>query len=207
MKLFSLLLFFSLLSSCSTYSVTTEVDKSSLIKKVERIGVIYRLSKDSSYTYGESIKNLEYWLKGYKEKKKIITLQDVDKKISVFSLHQDKFYQVSEKGDFLKFKTIGSIKLYLRNNEESIKKILSENNLDSLVIYEVDSAFSAELQFLDFDSMIVVIDADFNIILMDHQKDTFDINEYDKARVRKYLLDKICDRFIQRMLDIKFITE
>ena len=207
MKHFHIFLTLLLLSSCSSYSIKTEIEDDTAISKLERIGVIFRLSKNGVFNYDESYKNLSSWVYGYKEIKKIVTIADVDKKLSSFSSQNDRFFQITNTGDFLKFKSIGSVKMYMRNNEEEIKKIISDNKLDSLIVYEVDSVYSAELQFVDFDSLVTIFDSDFNILLLDHQKDSFDIHEFDKDLARKNLLDKICNRFVETMIDIKYLEE
>lgn len=201
---FCVVVFFA---SCSPYNVKTEIEKSSYLSKYKSCGIILRLSHNSVIKRSKYAKNLFYWLEGYNKLNKLILISKISEKSGVFSSEIERFYQFSPKREFLKYKSIGVIKYYLRYNEEELKQILSDNNLDSLIIYEIDSGFSTELQYIDFNSMIIIVDSEFNIGLLDYQKVGFDINEYDSEKVRGHLLDKISDRFLKKLLELKYIEE
>jgi hypothetical protein len=124
----------------------------------------------------------------------------------------------------MEFKSIGLIKQYVRNNEDELNKIFSEKNLDSLVIYEVDSSISTEMRIMEFESMILVIDKSFNILFMDHQKNAYpekkttweliaygdvkdDIDYFNEAELHNLFYDKVCDRLINKLLSLDFIDD
>ena len=80
-----------------------------------------------------------------------------------------------------------------------IKQIMKYNKHDSIIFLEVDMSYSIEAQFIDFDSVVVVVDSELNTVYMNHQKNMFHIDTYDTALVRKDLLDKISRRFVESL--------
>ncbi len=79
------------------------------------------------------------------------------------------------------------------------------NGLDSLIFYEIDTAMSAELQFLDFGSMMLIIDREYRIVYMDHQFNSYDTNEYDKEVMQDNLLDQVNGRFLELMNKLDYV--
>ena len=134
-------------------------------------------------------------------------IPEPDQNLTRYMSQNERFYQLADNDSFLKYKSLGSIKLFVRNNEQEIKKIFSESKLDCIIIYEVESAYSAEMQFVDFDSLIVIVDSEFNVVMLDHQKNNFDTDEFERDRVKKILMDKINERFIEKMLDINYLKK
>ncbi|HOO71257.1 MAG TPA: hypothetical protein PK926_05805 [Spirochaetota bacterium] len=150
-------------------------------------------------------KNLDAWLSSCVKNKEVVILRDVDDPVDVVESDLDRFYQLSSKNSFMKYKTVGVITLYLRNNEESIKKILSDNQLDSLLIYEIDAGYSETMQFINFNSSVVIIDSQLRICFLDYQNKSFDIVEWDPDIIKKHLMDKMNDRLLQLLADYNFI--
>ena len=97
------------------------------------------------------------------------------------------------------------ITLFLRNNEQAIKKIFADNQLDSLLIYEVEAGSSSTMQIMTFNSNVVVVDSQMKICFMDHQKNTYDINEWYPDTIKKHLIDKISDRLMQFLVRNDFV--
>jgi hypothetical protein len=192
---------------CSRYSVTTEISKSSKISQLKSAGLVIRISTRSKLTLEKFLKNVSNWLGGYKPIKGIYIVTDSSDKINYYSGYGERFYQITKEKDFLKYKSIGIISTYLRGNSSELKKIISENNLDGLIIYEIYNVFSSGMQFMDFDSVIVITDKDLNILYMDYQSDGFETHESDDIRIAEELLNKICERLLKKLIEMDFLEE
>jgi len=192
-------------SSCSTYKVKNEIEKGDRISKLKSSGIILRIHTNNRDKMKEATQNLSFWIEGHKRKNKLKIINEPDTSLGIYNSDFERFYQLSINNRFLKYKSIGVIKLYLRNNREKLEKILAENSMDSLIIYEIDSIYSLEMQFIEFNSVISVIDTKMNILYLDHQKDVFNINGFEETSIKKQLQDKISQRFIEKMIDIEFM--
>ncbi len=192
---------------CSRYSVTTEISKSSKISQLKSAGLVIRISTRSKLTLEKFLKNVSNWLNGYKPIKGIFIVSDSSDKINYYSGYGERFYQITEEKDFLKYKSIGIISSYLRGNSSELKKIISENNLEGLIIYEIYNVFSSGMEYMDFDSVIVITDKNLNILYMDHQSDGFETHESDDIRIAEELLNKISERLLEKMVEMDFIEE
>ena len=192
---------------CSKYSVVTEVHESWKISQLKSVGIVLRISTRSKLTLEELSENVSNWLSGYKPIKNIYIVPGSDEKRNYFSGYNERFYQAAEKKDFLKYKSIGIISNYLRINSTDLKALISENNLDGLIVYEIYSVFSSGMQFLDFDSVAVVTDKNLNILYLDHQSDGFETDETDSERIKEELLNNICERFLEKLIEMDFVEE
>ena len=126
-----------------------------------------------------------------------------------FSLLSNEFVALffDTNNSFLTYKSIGVVRDYINRNRDELKKIMAENTLDSLIIYEVDGYFSPELQYIDLNSMAVIIDSEMNLLYMDHQSQGFDIDEWDREMVKKILLDKISQRLIHSLESLDYLEK
>ncbi len=194
-----------LIVQCSTYNVKKEISDSSAIKSFQKTGIVFRIPSTNEIQHAQMEKNLDAWLSSCVKNKEVVILRDVDDPVDVVESDLDRFYQLSSKNSFMKYKTVGVITLYLRNNEESIKKILSDNQLDSLLIYEIDAGYSETMQFINFNSSVVIIDSQLRICFLDYQNKSFDIVEWDPDIIKKHLMDKMNDRLLQLLADYNFI--
>ncbi len=210
--------------SCSPYNVKTEVESSSDLSQLKSSGIIFRYYKNSIIELHDYSSNFRKWLEGHKKINKIILLPDVSSKAEVFDSTFNRFYQHSINDNFLKYKTIGIIKLYVRENELELKKLMKEKGLDSIVVYEINSGFSKEMQIFDMETVVIVLNSNLQLIYLDHQRDSYpekkipwdtmisgdvkgDYDNFTEDMLKKALLDKISQRFIEVLLDIDFIEE
>ncbi|MCP4130289.1 MAG: hypothetical protein GY754_04845 [bacterium] len=208
MKNLSLILLLPLLLfSCSTYTMKTEVEDSSAIEKLKSSGIIMRLPVKSFINTKRNGDNVLLWLEGYKKVNTLSLVQETSDEVGKFKSEFERFYQLSINKTFLKYKSMGVVKLYLRNNKEALENLMNTNNLDSLILYEVDGGFSTALQYLDFNTVITVVDRKLNVLYLDHQINAYDIDEMDEQRIEKYLYDKISNRLLTKLDDIGFIEE
>jgi hypothetical protein len=196
-----------LLQSCSTYSIKTDIENNSAVSKIKNTGIIFRVSRNSKIPGDEIIKNFSYWMSVHKKIKNILLLSNADDTITGFSNPQDRFYQLSNENSYLKYKSIGVINLYLQSNQEALKNIISKNNLDSLIILEVFTVISSELQFIEFESVLAVVDSDLNIIYLDHQSDNFESESSFINDLKNQLADMINRRLIDNLQGLNLIGD
>ncbi len=193
--------------SCSKYAIKTDIEKDDNLAELKKVGIILRIAQSSRITKEEQTNNIAAWVSNYESTENISIIPDCSNEISHYSSIQDKFYQTSGNNNFLKFKTIGIINLYLRKNEDELKNIISQKSLDGLVIFETYSIISTGMQFMDFDSIIAVVDKNLNIIYLDHQTDGYDTDEQILDRAKNHLMDLITDRLLQKLLSLDFIGD
>lgn len=193
---------------CTGYSVSTEIREGSRISKMRKAGLILHLSKGTRFTKEEHLRNITSWVAGYKPSKKqlmIFAPGDYSDRLGYYGIEDDRFLQLSMNKKFLRYKSSGVINLYLRQNEAELKKIIADSNLEGIIIYEVLSVLSPEMQFYDFDTVMVIVDKSLNVVYMDYQSDGYDVDELDPAKVKKQLLDKISSRLVVKLKDLNFI--
>jgi hypothetical protein len=206
-KYLFLILAVLLVFSCKTYKVKREVRKKSLLNQFKQSGIILRIPHSSAIPLGRFNQSLSHWLDGYQRVNTLKIIEDASSELNMVTSEFDRFLQFSNKEDFLKPKVFGILKQYLKKNEEELNKIFTENELDSLIIYEVDGALSPEMQFMDFSSMILVISQEYEIAYMDRQFNSYTIEEYDKEIVTNHLLDKISGRFLELMEKLDYLDD
>jgi hypothetical protein len=194
------------LLSCSKYSITKEIQHSALLSKFKNSGVLFRNTHNSPIPLERLNASLIQWLGGYELKNSLKVIENAPESVAICKSEFDRFVQYSEERDNLLYqKTRGIINRYLNDNREDLESLFEEHGLDSLIIYEIDTAISAELQFLDFGSMMLIIDREYRIVYMDHQFNTYDTNEYDREVMQDNLLDQVNGRFLELMMKLDYV--
>jgi hypothetical protein len=203
-----ILLYLIILSvSCSNFHIKREINNSSALKKLKSPGIIVRIPHNSPFPLRLFNKSLSQWLEPY-EKKISLTIQSgTSKNVNLSKAEYDRFLQFSSNNDFQYYQSLGIITLYLKNNREELDNLKSENNLDSIIVYEVDTFLSTEMQVYNFNSMIVIVDNDYQVLYLDHQFDAYDTHEIDRGALRENLLDEVSNRFLELMLKVDYIRE
>ena len=214
MKKISLIILVSILASillvsCSSYGVKKEISKNSQIKQLEKVGVIIRTSRGAVLKHSEIMLSIQKWSGGYRERKELVYLssEDLSDEITMYDARLGRFAQFDESRTFMKFKTIGVINLFFRTHGEELRSVMEAKGLDGLLIFEVDGFYSRELQYIDMYSLTIVTDAEFNLLFLDRQSRTRDVNEIIGHKVRSILLDDIGGRFVTTLRKLNFITE
>jgi len=208
MRRIPVLFMITLLSlSCSKYTIRTEIEKSGEISEIQKAGIIVRISRRSKITLDEHMKNLSHWLGGYKHLKDILIYNQGGEMINYYSDESMRFYQLSSESAFLRYKSLGIVNSYLRANSAELNRFIEEKKLNGLIIYEIYTVLSSEMQFMDFDSVVIITDRNLNVLYMDNQRDGFESNEYDLDRVKEQLLNRVTERFLGILLDNDFIEE
>jgi hypothetical protein len=206
MKFFRLIpLFFLVLSSCSSFSVRKEIDEPNMMKDSKKFGVVVRSALKSRVTREDMIGNLSRTLSAYNHVKELVFIPDLSQQMVDFSTDDDRFYQMSGDSDFLKYKSIGVVKNYLRANADEIRKFTEKNGLDGVILFEEYAIISQEMQVMRMNSVIVIADKDGNIAYLDHQDDVYETADIDMSSMKKSMSDKLTDRFIRKMIDMKFV--
>ncbi|MBN2078351.1 MAG: hypothetical protein JW838_05260 [Spirochaetes bacterium] len=195
----------ALLLSCSKYSITKEIQHGALLSKFKNSGILFRNTHNSPISNDRLNASLIQWLGGYELKNSLKVIENAPENIAICKSEFDRFVQFSEKDDLLYQKTRGIINRYLNENREDLEALFDEHGLDSLVIYEIDTAMSAELQFLDFGSMMLIIDREYRIAYMDHQFNRYNTNEYDREVMQDNLLDQVNGRFLELMQKLDYV--
>ncbi len=197
------IIFFGL--SCSTYSIKNDIEHSSILSKIKNAGIIFRISNGSKITEEELTGNFSSWLSVYQKKGNIAVIRDAGNALTVFNNPQQRFYQVSNEDEYLKFKSIGVVNQYLQKNQYELLNIISRNNLDSIIIYEIYSVISTQMQFFEYESVLAIADADLNIGYLDHQSDYYESTSSLIDDLKNQAMDKINDRLIHNLRDIKLL--
>jgi hypothetical protein len=217
-KIIVLVIIFSI-SSCSGFDVKTDVDEKPGLSEIKKSGIIVRLANSSKITREEMEKNLSSWLREYELSENIVIIADTSEKINLYMQIDERFFQESirhrEKSyfgifwddDYLSYKSIGTVNSYLKKNEEELKKIITDKSLNGLIIYEIYNVISIGMQFMDFDSVVAVVDNNLNIVYMDHQTNGYEIAEQDSERAKKQMMDKISMRLVEDLQDIDILGD
>jgi hypothetical protein len=200
---FLTVIFFGL--SCSTYSIKNDIKDNSVLSKIKNAGVIFRISNGSRITEKELVRNFSYWLTVYQKKGNVTVIRDASDSLTLFNNPQQRFYQLSNEEEYLKYKSLGVVNLYLQNNQNELLNIISKNNLDSIIIFEIYSVISTQMQFFEYESVLAIADANLNIGYLDHQSDYFESVSSSIDDLKNQTLDKINDRLIDNLRDVNLL--
>lgn len=195
-----------LLSSCAKYSVKEEIDRTSRVD-VKKAGILLRISRKAMLGYDIHYETLQKWLRGYTQNVELELINGKSDYYAYFSNEQDRFYQLSMNNEFLKYKSLGVINSYLYRYKNDLSALMKSKNLDVLIIYEVYGIASVGMQFLDFDSMAVIIDKNLKVVYLDHQHDRFNSNDYSIDLLKDQLLNKMNDRMLEFLMDLDYIED
>ncbi len=207
MKYIIFVLGLSLCISCSQYHIKKEIKNGSALSKLKNSGIIIRKTNDTPVSIKLFYKNLAQWLEPYKKVNNLKLLTEVSRDLSASRGESDRFLQFSNTKDFQYYQSLGIINGYLNKNQEELDKLKTDNNLDSIIIYEADGSLSAELQFFDFRSMIIVINNKNEILYMDRQFDKYETFEFYKEILTEDLLDHVSNRFLELMFKLDYLKE
>jgi hypothetical protein len=193
--------------SCSTFHVTKEIKNGSALSKLKNTGILFRTPHNSTIPVSMLNTNIGNWIEPFKKINNLKIITGTSSKLNRFASESERFLQFSSNNDFQMYQTLGIITHYLGTSKEELDKIVADNGLDSLIIYEVDSTISPELQFTDFGSMIVVVNAKYQVIYMDRQYDKYEENELDRQILQENLLDHISNRLMDFLMKYDYIKE
>lgn len=191
--------------SCGTYTVVQEVENNDGVEGITKAGIVMRVPRNIRIAREEYINNIRQWLTGVKALKELYVFQEGSEELVYTKGDEDRFYQFSERSRFLKYKSLGIINLYLRNNSAELKKMISDKNLNGVIFYEVFGVTSTEMQFVDFDSVVTIVDKNLNVVYLDHQSNNFSTSEFDFDKVKHKLFDLVSQRLVEKLDDLEFL--
>ena len=189
--------------SCSGFSVKRVVAKNDALPALKSSGVIIRVWKNSVLLPPDIQSNMRYW---FDETQKNNSLTFMPSEPFLYHTDSDRFYQISE-GSFLAHKSTGVVRTFLSDNREELSDLMKDNNLDSLIFYEVDGFFSPELQAADIKSVVLIVDRDLNILYMDCYSKDMELDEWDRDTIKKIILDWVSRRFVYSMQSLGYIKK
>ncbi len=194
-----------LASGCASYHVNREFFESSKLEKLKKSGIIVRIPRNNVMKMEDYSRDLQFWLKSCKMQNNLKLFTKSEGPIFYAANDLERFYQMSSDEDFLLYKSLGVIKQIVHENEAGLKGMMSREGLDSLIIYEIDGDFSTEMQYIDFNSLVTIVDADLEVLFLDHQATTANIDEFDPGRAKSILLDEVSKRLIQTLEDLDYL--
>jgi hypothetical protein len=192
--------------SCSSYSVKKELNESSALKGSGKIGVAVRVSLKGRVQRDEITGSVSKALPAFRHKRAVELLVDLPSPVTEFMDDSDSFYQETS-GEFKPYKSLGTLKSFLRTHESDIKDSMEKNECDLLVIYEVYSVASVEMQMMKFSSVVAVVDKNLEVVYLDHQSDLFESETTDLTALKAEMVSSITDRFIEKMKDFNWISD
>lgn len=204
-KYFVLVLISFFIASCSSSPevITSENDK---IENVKRAAVILRTPQNTLLYQEDILSNMTKWIAGYKKIKPVTFISTSKESLSEYMGEENAFYQIDSDGKFLKYKSIGTIKQFVKENENILKETMLSDNSDILVFYEVKAAYSLEMENMLYNSVIVVLDKELNIVFLDHIKKYESVSSLDKP-IKDELLNIVSNRFIDFLVDFDMLEQ
>lgn len=193
--------------SCAHYSVNEEIDRSSKVEDIKKAGVLLRISRKGMIEYDVHHETLQKWIRGYTNNVKLEIIDGKSDPYAYFSNDRDRFYQLSMNDSFLRYKSLGVLNSYLFRYRDELTSLMEEKELDALIIYEVYGIASVGMQFMDFDSVAVILDKNLKVVYLDHQHDRFNSDDYSIDLLKKQLLDKMNDRLLELLMDLDYIED
>jgi hypothetical protein len=206
MKLYRLLpAFIMMFVACSSYSVKNEVNDMQILKGAKKMGIVVRSSLRSRISRDDMMTELSRTLNGYKHSIVLEFLPNVSTNMTDFATDDERFYQSAGDSDFLKYKSIGVVKSYMRSNNDEIRRIMDKDGFDGMIIYEEYAIISVEMQMMRMNTVLAITDKEGNIAYLDHQDNTYDSTETDILALKKEMTDRLSQRFINKIKDLDYI--
>ena len=192
--------------SCSTYHVKDEISESAKLKGAGKAGVIVRVSQKGRVARDEIVTAISKTLPAYRHKRPVELVVDLPSGLTEFMNDSDSFYQ-SSSDEFLRYKSIGVAKSFIRAHEEELKDEMGKSGCDLLVIYEVYTVASVEMQMFKFSTVIAVVDKNLDLVYLDHQTDTRETMSSDLTSIKAEIVNHLSGRFIEKITDFGWIEE
>ena len=201
-----MILFLAVCAVSCAYPVTKEINESAKLGGKGKVGTVIRVSQKGRVSRDEIVTSISRTLPAYRHNRPVELLVDIPSGITEFMDDADAFYQ-SENDNFRKFKSIGVAKSFIRTHESDLKDEMSKSGLDLLVIYEVYTVVSVEMQMMKFSTVMAVLDKNLELVYLDHQTDTSETLNTDITSMKAEIVNHITDRFIEKMDDLEWIEE
>lgn len=202
---FASLLVLFLVCACSSINVTKDTYRKDAVRALSSTGIVLRISEKGILSQESCVSGILSWLESTRLNKKVIVIPSSPSGVSRWMGRDDRLYQLSTEGEYQRYKSLGIARIYLRNQGAELLKIMEDNGLDSLVIFETDGFFSQEMQFIDLNSVLMLVNRKLDIVYMDHHSENSDIAETDDAAFRRILIDRQSARLIHTLEYLEFL--
>ncbi len=193
-------------SACSSYGIKKDISLKEEIRALQSTGIIIRISEKGILGQNECLTSLLSWLESTRQLKKIQLIPSTSAGISRWTAREERLYQVSPDGDFQKYKSLGVGRVYLRDRGSELKKIMEDNVLESLIIFEIDGMVSKEMEFLDSESVVMLVKKDLSVLYLDHAMENIDVDVSDEGVMKRMLLDRLSSRLLTTLENLDFLV-
>ena len=175
------------------------------MKTIQKVGVLLRIPASSPVEQSRYVSTLKAMIAGYQQKKEIHVISDDMPALTIVASQDDRFYQTSLEGDFLIFKATGIVNSYCFKNKDALQSLFEKHGIDLLVLYEPYGVVSYGMGFIDYDSVMVIIDKNCKIVYFDYNHDRKETNEFSTNVLWDLLLNEVNTRCVQTFQKLGFI--
>jgi len=204
-KCIIMLLIVSMYIACSSGKPKELHENLPKMKTINKVAVMLRIPASSPIEYARYTKTLQAMIAGYKHNKEMIVISEELPAITVFQSNDDRFFQTSLEGDFLYFKATGIVNSYCFKNKNELQSLFETYGCDLLVIYEPYGVVSYGMGFIDYDSVMVILNKELKITYFDYNHDRKETGEFSTDILWDFLLNEINTRCVHTLIDLGFI--
>ncbi|MGQ9842125.1 MAG: hypothetical protein ACUVRK_01040 [Spirochaetota bacterium] len=200
-----ILLVASMYMTCSSSKPKELHENLPNMKTINTVAVMVRIPASSPIEYARYTKTLQAMIAGYKHNKEIIVVSEELPSVTIFKSNDDKFFQTSLEGDFLYFKATGIVNSYCFKNKNELQSLFDKYGSDLLVVYEPYGVVSYGMGFIDYDSVMVILNKELKITYFDYNHDRKETGEFSTEVLWDFLLNEINTRCVNTLIDLGFI--
>ncbi len=175
------------------------------MKKIQKVGVLVRIAASSPIPQSRYVATLKAMIAGYQQKKEIFVISDDMPALTLFASSDDRFFQTSLDGDFLYYKATGIVRSFCFKNQNELKALFEKYGFDLLVIYEPYGVVSYGMGFIDYDSVMVMIDKKYAIVYFDYNHDRKETNEFSSDVLWDVLLNEANTRCVKTFQELNLV--
>ncbi|MCX8125291.1 MAG: hypothetical protein N3F66_14175 [Spirochaetes bacterium] len=175
------------------------------MKTIQKIAIVVRIPASSPIEYSRYTKTLQAMIAGYRHIKEVVVIPDAASTLTVVESNDDRFFQTSVEGNFLYYKATGIVNSYCFRNKNDLKSIFEKYGCDLLVIYEPYGVVSYGMGFIDYDSVMVILNTELKVVYFDYNHDRKEINEFSTEILWDFLLNEINSRCVTTLTQLGFL--
>ena len=208
MKYYRIIMCVALMSSCLACSSgkPKELHESlPKMKTIKKTGILVRIPASSPIELKRYNETLQAMIAGFKNNNEIIVIMDDVSAITVFKSNDERFFQTSVEGDFLYYKATGIVNSYCFKNKNELQTLFEKYGLDLLILFEPYGVVSYGMGFIDYDSVMVILDRSCKIVYFDYNHDRKETNEFSTNVLLDLLLNEINTRCVGTLQELGFI--
>lgn len=204
-NIFIILITLSIYITCSSGRPKELHEDLPKLKTIKKVAVMVRIPSSSPIEYARYTKTMQAMIAGYKHTKEMIVISEDMPALTVFQSNDDRFFQTSLDGEFLYFKATGIVNSYCFKNKTELQSLFEKYGCDLLVVYEPYGVVSYGMGFIDYDSVMVILNKELKITYFDYNHDRKETNEFSTEVLWDFLLNEINTRCVNTLIDLGFI--